>query len=61
MLDGREIEKQRKLVRVLGIYLLLLSAYQLGFHLWPGGSPVLLDPRLGVIVPSLRVSARLGY
>ncbi|PYV15861.1 MAG: hypothetical protein DMG21_13760 [Acidobacteria bacterium] len=34
--------------KVLGIYLIVLSLYQIALFSWPGGPPNLLDPRGGI-------------
>ena|SRR5438876_4796089 len=35
--------------KVLGIYLIVLSLYQIVLFFWPGGAPILLDPRGGIL------------
>jgi hypothetical protein len=37
-----------RLTTILGVYLAICAAYQIGLHFWPGGVPPMVAPRFGV-------------
>jgi hypothetical protein len=46
-----------RLTRILGAYLTVCAAYQIGLQFWPGGAPTMIIPRFGVaylLAPFLR-------
>jgi hypothetical protein len=45
-----EEKRHRGRTRLLGAYLLALCLYQIGIYRWPGGPPLILDPRAGIPV-----------
>src|SRR5439155_22018751 len=45
-----------RLTTILGAYLAVCAAYQIGLHFWPGGVPPMVAPRFGM---AYRLTARL--